>query len=175
MAEEGNKLKKKGQNIVEFVVVIPLILIVLVAIFEVVLFWNDVQIIQQVALEASVTASHYVVKDSDSTNDGVKNAIKAANARSETLKAGNLNFGDATVKVGSAPYAIYEASGRDGSKLRIDFRDPYRRGIVAQIKYVHRTIFDAMTFQLPYRQESITIIPDKIEISSTKAQQYSNY
>jgi len=54
-------LKKNAQNIIEFVFVFPLVITLVLAIFELAMFYRTVHAVQSVALQAAANASTQIV------------------------------------------------------------------------------------------------------------------
>ncbi len=179
--------KKKGQNLLEFVVVIPLLIVIIFGIIEFALFWRTVQTVQGIALEAAAGAASQYVDENGTANPAVDKAIAIVNSRVGTLGSETVTLQDQPLgsNYGIRPFAFYQFASQekvstfsDGDKplmqVLIDHRDPYQKGIITQLVYQYQTILMGAEFILPGGRK-VVIIPRDIEISSTKIQQYNNY
>jgi len=189
-------LKRKSQNLIEFVIVIPLLLIVLFGIIEYAVFWRNAQTVQTIALEAASTAATVIVNDDQTEtfgpffNQAALKAFTVVRTRVKDLGLPDLGFTITNPNgFGKRPYAVYELTSQQTRSVTdesgnqqtlpiirfiFDYRDPYKRGIVTQLVYQYKTLFLGVEFNLP-GGHLIKIIPRDIEISSTKIQQYNQF
>lgn len=182
-------MKKDAQNLVEFVFVFPLVIILVMAIFELSMFYRTVHAVQNVALQAAANAATQIITDSQtSTSFGNAQFNKAADVAAKIVQGkqgslGRVNFNNFDLEVmeeyGAPPYSIYKFTSDtkiDGSKplvtLLVDCTDPYGKGVSTQLIYHYVTIIFAAKVPLP-DGNVITIIPSQVEISSSKIQQYN--
>lgn len=172
-------MKVKGQGLIEFVIVIPVLILLILAIVELGLFWKNAQVVQQIALEAAVVAAHENVSPTASSNSAAAAAAKLVQNRVSSLGLKSLVL-SRTVIAGTAPYAAYSYSGGTAPNgkplitLIVDYRSPIKRGIITQLIYNYRTLFIGIGFTIP-GVKPVVIIPRDIPISSTKIQEYSMY
>jgi len=189
-------LKKKAQNLVEFVVVFPLIIILIFGIIEIALFWKAVHTVQEIALKAAANAATQIVLDYQTSMDSddldcsdgecfnfaAAYAMNIAKDRQGSPSASGIYFTTSFLPhFGTPPYTAYDfvsdnTVSLDGvseplMKLSVDYSDPYKKGVIVQLLYWYSPVFYGAEFSLPGGQK-ITIIPKHIQISSTKIQQY---
>jgi Flp pilus assembly protein TadG len=181
------KLKKNAQNLIEFVFVFPLVVMLVLAIFELAMFYRTVHSVQNVALQAAANASTQIVtSDMTSTiigdpkfNVAAQRALDVVIAKEGALNSSKTSSFTVTTDAnfGSPPYTLYEFKGNQTSEtgkplvtLRVDYSNPMQNGIKTQLIYQYSTIIFAAAVPLP-NGDTMTIIPRNIEISSTKIQQ----
>ncbi|MFH0702722.1 MAG: TadE/TadG family type IV pilus assembly protein [bacterium] len=181
------KVKKKAQNLIEFVIVTPLLLVILFGIMEMSLFWKATQTVQNIALQAASAAAATYVADNATTNDAATNATNIVKNRIGSLGIKNITLNQQPIQTGygTAPFALYEYRSAQTRTIdtgtvpliifTVDYRDPYQRGVVTQLIYQYRTLLFGIAFSLPGVVQKVTIIPRDIQISSTKIQQYNQY
>lgn len=180
-------MRKSGQNLVEFVLVLPLLVVLLLALIELALYWRTVQVVQETALEAALVASQaYVPENQGGYNLAAHNASLLVLKRAKKIDPDGFNFswksfGD------NAPFNFQEyldPGGCDSTVplsckawLRVDYRDPYAKGVIVQLGYKYNPMFLGLEFSIPRSDgaKKIVIIPKEIQISSTKIQQYVTY
>jgi hypothetical protein len=195
------KLKKrKAQNLIEFVIVIPILIIIIFGIIEIAVFWRTVNTVQQTALSvAEAAASAYFNTDTfnasgtacanstitsdTTTNPAVCKALETLQEKLPALGFENITFKkvDLGSAYGSEPFMFYEYQNEAKDNLKagdikidIDYRDPYKNGVIVQMNYNYTTILLGCAFILPGGNE-IVIIPKNIEVTSTKIQQYNQF
>lgn len=185
-------MKKSGQNLVELVFVLPLLVFLILGIMELAIYWRNVHVIQETALEASIVASQATISYDTTDTSKMTNKVYALLLnRGPKIAKNGVNF-SGTVKLysggiyGNAPYSIYEFGDPVGCNpstnscnfwARIDYRDPMRRGVSVQIGYKYQSIFHGVKFPIPYSDGTkyVVIIPEYIYITSSKIQQYGAY
>lgn len=194
---------RQGQNLIEFVIVMPLLIVILFGIIEFALFWKTTQTVQEIALAAAAAAASKIVNEGDANNAAVLAARDVVQNRAGSLGISNLQplTPNPVNGFGNAPFALYEATSQETRRdangnmqplidLTVDYRSPYATytnpatftnnaapvggGIITQLTYRYNTILLGAQFTLP-GGTVVTIIPREIDISSTKIQQYSNY
>lgn len=193
--------KRRAQNLIEFVVIIPILILLIFGIMEIAVFWRTANSVQQIALTVAESAASAYFNtdnfdksgascvDSSITADGTSNpaickALKVLQERLPELgfkdvKFSKVNLGSA---YGSEPFTFYEYQNSEATgnlkvgdiKIDIDYRDPYKNGVIVQMNYNYTTILLGAVFTLPGGSE-IVIIPKNIEVSSTKIQQYNQF
>ncbi|MFA6989998.1 MAG: TadE family protein [Candidatus Gastranaerophilaceae bacterium] len=185
-------MKRKSQNLIEFIFVFPLVVFLVMAIFELAMFYRTVHAVQSVAFQAAAKAATQIIKnDMTSTSIGdpsfnvaIQSALDTVIAKKGAL--GTLDFDTFQIKTysdfGSPPYTLYELTSdrtintTTGAEplvtLWVDCSDPMEKGIKVQLKYYYVTIIFAAEVPLPDGRK-MTILPKDIAISSTKIQQYN--
>ncbi len=198
----GNNFKmmsnsRKSQNLIEVVIIIPLLIILLLAIMEFAVFQRNVATVQDIALDAAVAASKYYV-DEDITpgnpfneNPAVEAALNIALDRIKVLNipAGaaavqNISFNDLGPGFGKRPFALYEFfsqkkveyNGRNEPVIifTVDYRDPVKEGVSTQLIYHYSLVLFGLRICY-WSGRCITVIPDTVQISSTQTKQYVHY
>lgn len=179
---------KLSQNLIEFVFVLPILIFLTLVIFEVALFWQDVNSIYNLNAEinANVALLDYSGRmlgdtcpaaDTSETNS----AISILEKKEAMISLNNPTF-TKIIKDGSEPFALYKyvsntkINGKvdeDGSPqsqitLWVDCRNPFEDGVMTQLEFYHKTV--VMKASLPRfdKAEPIVIIPDNILIASPK-------
>lgn len=166
----------KGQNLVELVVVLPLLVVLILGIMQLGLYWRTFQTIESVALEGANVAASTVDTLGTPANEPVIAAVDAMNAR--LAMAGLATVGAGTVSAtGTEPNALYQspAAATPGSmQFTIDYRNPTANGVVVQVVYGYRPILAGTRIPVPGGTD-ITLIPSFIRVSSSQIQQYNTY
>ena len=192
--------KHSAQGLIEFVFIIPLLILILFGIVELTLFLRTVNVVGIIATESAVAASRQKVDETynsttytDSNyNIAVKAAVETFLARIKTLGLSyTINDFDCKVKTeyGDPPFSKYTFTSKtasipqkevDGTStdvlvLNIDYTNPYKNGVIIDFSYVYSTLFLGAEFYLPGVNEKIVILPKTLEIKSVPVQQYINY
>lgn len=175
-------MNKKGQSLIEFVIVLPLLLVVVLGIFELAMFWRTSHTVQQIALEAAVIASgSYIPYDGGPNTAGDKAASFVVSRMGSLGKPTNISMTKSILDNASEePFAAYQYTGGTAPNggplvtLVVDYRNPINRGVITQLTYNYRTMLVGAEFQVPGGRK-IVILPRDIPISSTKIQQYNTY
>ena len=192
-------MKRTAQNLIEFVFIIPLLILILFGIVEFGIFYRTVSVVEDIAKDAAVTASRRFVLDTmasnditDITNAGFNKAVKAAmdvvNKRKSALGVTNLTFVytdlGADSAMGVEPYALYQIDSVETRTIEgvvtplvtlvVDYRNPPENGITVQLVYQYRTLL--VGAQLPVLGgPPVVIIPRDIPVSSTRIKQAVTY
>ncbi|HBG49378.1 MAG TPA: hypothetical protein DDW90_07745 [Cyanobacteria bacterium UBA9971] len=197
MKREKINLKRPAQNLIEFVFIIPLLIVILFGILEFAIFYRNVSVVEDIATEAAVAASRKLVLDTmtsnniaDTSNAGFNKAAKAARDV-VMMKRGKLGLSNLTLAYndlgagfGARPYALYEIVSTqtrlvDGVAtpiitLVVDYRAPNEDGMMVQLTYQYQTLL--LGIQLPvFGSTPVVLIPRDIPISSTRIKQYLIY
>lgn len=190
-------MKRPAQNLIEFVFIIPLLIVILFGILEFAIFYRNVSVVEDIATEAAVAASRKLVLDTmtsnniaDTSNAGFNKAAKAARDV-VMMKRGKLGLSNLTLAYndlgagfGARPYALYEIVSTqtrlvDGVAtpiitLVVDYRAPNEDGMMVQLTYQYQTLL--LGIQLPvFGSTPVVLIPRDIPISSTRIKQYLIY
>jgi hypothetical protein len=174
-------MKKRAQSLIEFVIIIPLLIVLIFGIIELGFFWRNVQVVQQIANEAAVIASGNYKLYTETTNSGADKAAAFVQSRVGSLGIHGLTLSKTIIAdSASQPFSAYQYAGGVAPgggaliTLVVDCRKPDERGIVTQLTYRYRTLLVGVGFQIPGGRK-IVLIPRDIPISSTKIQQYNIY
>jgi len=176
-------MKKRGQNLVEFAAIIPLLVFLIFSIIEFSMYWATVNAVQGIALNTSTKMASVYVSETSGSNDAVDKALSLIKTNSKFLGE-EVTFNDISTDITTRPFAVYKYESSQtrntdaGSKpvmtVTIDYRDPYKEGITLQLTYQYRTILLGVKLPIPGKNP-IAIIPKDIKITSTKTQQYNSY
>jgi len=168
--------KKKGQNLVELVIVLPLIVLLILGIIQFGMYWRTFQTVESIALDgATVAASTTDDINTANANEAVNDTITAMNTR--LAQAGFSTVAAPTVVSGTAPNALYQTAASDApgfSQVSIDYRSPTANGIVVQLVYNFVPILAGTRIPIP-GGDPIKIIPDFVKVTSSQVQQYNTY
>ena len=191
--------RKKSQNLVELVLILPLLLVILLGILEYALFQRNVATVQDIALEAAVVASKKYVDENTGPfagayaageNTAIDDALTLTTARINALGLSTITFNhnDLGPAFGTRPFALYEFYSTktvtykgDATTplitLTIDYRNPVGDGVSTQLIYHYNLILFGVEFRIPGVNggRPITIIPKNIQISSTQTREYIYY
>lgn len=186
-------MNKKGQNLVEFVFVLPILIIAILSIVEFAVFWRHSQAVQEIALEAAAGAAQKYVEVDTSINTtkcnaAVDRAFTIFKNRLDALGMSGAAFGSKQILANSTePLAAYKYSSIQTENVKgntmpkveliVDYRQPYEKGVIVQVIYQYVTMFLGLELSLPGTNstQQIVIIPKNITISSTKINQYVHY
>lgn len=174
--------KKPGQNLIEFSFVLPTLLFLTLGIFEVALFWQDLNSIY--ALNTEINANAALI-DTKSMNLG--DACTVATRGLDILKEKDsmLSMNDPTytayVLDGQEPFALYEftstnkVNGKPQIALWVDCRNPFENGVTTQIEFYHKTLIMKASIPRFDSPNPIVIIPDNVFIATPKLNTIRHY
>lgn len=166
-----------GQNLVELVVVLPLLVLLILGIMQLGLYWRTFQTIESVALEGSNVAASTVDDLSTAANEPRDAAVQAINTRLAMAGLPTVPDGNVAAVSGTEPNALYQSPAvvnpRD-MQITLDYRNPTSNGVVVQVVYGYRPILAGTRIPMP-SGNPISIIPDYVEVSSSQIQQYNTY
>lgn|GEM_PF-2580985 len=178
-------MKNRGQSLIEFAVVVPLLIALIFCIIEFSMYWRAVNTVQEIAQNASTKMSSIFVPENSTSNPAVDKAVLLIADESGNLGE-NINFEDKSTpsELASRPFAVYTYESQEkrntakGIKpvmtVTINYKNPSKNGIIMQLSYQYRTILVGAEIPL-IGNKSVIIIPRDIEIVSKKTQQCSNY
>lgn len=200
-----NNKYKKGQNLIEFIFILPILIFLTLAIFEVALFWQDVNAIYN--LNAEINASVALIDPRGMSLGDTEPCEAAKRAQSILEKRGSMisiNNPTYTMEIaeingvtqGDHPFALYHIYG--GSKITgyqgvtnpqiqlwVDCRAPFEEGVTTQLEFYHKTLImkasiprfvpSAKSNPTEEDKKAITIIPDNIFIASPKLNTIRQY
>lgn len=175
-------MRKRGQSLVEFAIIIPLLVVLIFSIIEFSIYWTTVNAVEGIAMDASTKMASIHVSEAAGSNPAVDMAVLSIADNSKYLGE-KMVFGTPSI-TGTEPFALYKYESNqtrdtvNGIKpmmtVTIDYRDPYKDGIILQLSYQYRTILLGASIPIP-GNDPIVIIPRDIMITSKKNQQYNSY
>lgn len=175
-----------AQNLIEFIFVLPILLFLTLVIFEVALFWQDVNSIYN--LNAEINAN--VATASDYRNMALGSTCSAATKAKEILEAKDsmISLNDPTYTMstldGKEPFALYQYSTgtlnisgetKPQIALWVDCRNPFEDGIITQIEFYHKTLIMKASIPRMDGGDPIVVLPDNIFIASPKLNTIRHY
>lgn len=194
-----------GQNLIEFIFVFPILIFMTLVIFEVALFWQDVNSIYNLNAEINANAALLdysnlslgnVCPAADDTPAQPKSAINILKAKASIISLTNPTFTksialdtDGTL-MGSDPFALYKftaghVAGQTSPQITlwVDCRNPFENGVTTQLEFYHKTLiikatiprFDSRPKDVDPKDWDITIIPDTVFIASPKLNTIRHY
>ena len=180
----------KAQNLIEFVFVFPILIFLTLVIFEVSLFWQDVNSIYNLNAEinANVALMTYsgltlgnVCPAADDTPAQPKSAINILKTKASSISLANPEFVK-TILDGSEPFALYKftagtVTGQTDPQMTlwVDCRNPFQNGVMTQIQFYHKTMIIKATIPRFDKPEGIVVIPDHVFIASPKLNTIRHY
>lgn len=183
-----NKNKKTGQNLIEFIFILPILIFLTLVIFEVALFWQDVNSIYN--LNAEINANAALLDYSNLSFGSVcpaadefnpKSAISILKAKDSMISLTDPSY-TKTILDGNEPFALYKYSAgtvngqtKPQIALWVDCRNPFENGITTQIEFFHKTLIMKATIPSFTSPQGIEIIPENIFISSPKLTTIRHY
>lgn len=188
-----------AQNLIEFIFIFPILIFITLIIFEVALFWQDVNSIYNLNAEinANVALLTYTGKVLGNTcpaaiDDPVNypnSAISILKKKDSTITLSDTTYTKSIVD-GSEPFALYRFSGGPNITssningvietnpqitLWVDCRNPFENGVTTQIEFYHKTIIMKASIPRFDKPQPIVIIPDNIFIASPKLNTIRHY
>lgn len=188
----NTKKIRQSQNLIEVVIIVPLLLVILLGIMEYAVFQRNVSTVQDIALEAAIAASKYHVSEDITADDpfnenpAVRAAVNIVSKRAKVLNlpALTLKYNDLGPGFGERPFALYEFNTEEKTVYKgrkrpilvfsVDYRDPVKDGVSTQLIFHYNLML--FGFKLCYWSgRCMDIIPDTVQISSTQTKQYVHY
>jgi Flp pilus assembly protein TadG len=175
---DRKNLFSRGQNLVELVIVMPLLLLLILGILQFGLYWRTFQTVESIALEGADMASRMIDDPATtSANEAKTNTVNNINTR--LAMAGFSTVADTAVVAasGTEPNALYQSPAvvNPGDvQLSIDYRNPTSNGVIVQVVYGYKPILAGTKIPIP-GAGPVTIIPDFIKVSSSQIQQYNAF
>jgi len=172
--------KKPAQNIVEFIFIMPVLVIFTLAIFELALYWQDVNAVY--SLNNEINANVALVDLKDFNMGDVCPAVSVAQSileqKDSSITLNNPVYNVLPSQSGifpdAEPFALYkiesntQVNGNPQVSVWVDCRRPFENGIVTQVEFYHKTVVMKASIPRFDKPEPIVIIPDNIFISSPK-------
>lgn len=182
-----------GQNLIEFVFVFPILIFMTLVIFEVALFWQDVNAIYN--LNAEINANVALIDNSGMVLGdrctAAKTAIGILKSKSSMISLVNSSYNDMApandpdlIVDGSEPFALYKYYSnkitvggvtKPQITLWVDCRDPFENGVMTQLEFYHKTLIVKATIPRFDKPEGIVVIPDTVFIASPKLNTIRHY
>lgn len=175
--------KRLAQNLIEIVFIFPILLITTLVVFEVAMFWQDVNAVYD--LNSTINANVALL---DNTGYNLGDTCKAAKKAEEILKKygktitiADLTYTQTTLD-GNEPFAYYKYESSQkitGQKkplvaLWVDCRNPFEDGITTQIEFYHKNLI--IKAKIPtLNGDPIEIIPEHVYIASPKENTLRHY
>lgn len=179
-----------SQNLIEFIFVLPVLIFLTLVIFEVALFWQDVNSIYNLNNEINANSA---LLDYNGLNLGA--VCPAADETVPTSAISILKNKDSMIALtdptytknildGSEPFALYQYTAnpitvggvtKPQISLWVDCRSPFEDGVVTQLEFYHKTVVIKASIPRFDKGEAIVIIPDNIFIASPKLNTLRHY
>ena len=174
---KGQYSAHKGQNLVELVVVLPLLVLLILGIIQFGLYWRTFQTIESVALDGASLASSTVDSLKTAENEAKEAAVTVMNDRLQQAGLPTVASSAVGPVSGTEPNALYQSTAvvnPNDLQITIDYRNPSSNGVIVQVVYGYRPILAGTRIPIP-GGEPINIIPEFVEVSSSQIQQYNTY
>ena len=182
------KIKKKikpAQNLIEFLFIAPILIFLTLVIFEVALFWQDVNAIYNLNSEinANLSLIDPVGMKLNDTCTAATKALEILEKKDSGISFSEQNY-DAEILDGSEPFALYKFSANDitvGGETKpqialwVDCRNPFENGVTSQVEFYHKTLIIKATIPRFDSPEGIEVIPENIFIASPKLSTLRHY
>jgi hypothetical protein len=175
---------KPAQNIIEFVFIFPVLIVLTLVIFEVALFWQDVNAIYN--LNSEINANVALTSENElnlgDTCPAATKALSILEEKDSGISMNNPTY-NLTVLDGSEPFALYKyasdveiaSESKPQITLWVDCRNPFENGITTQIEFYHKTLIIKASIPRFDGGKAIVIIPDSIFIASPKLNTIRHY
>ena len=172
----------KAQNLIEFAFIMPILILLTLAVFEVAFYWQEVNAIYSLNNEINANVA---LENPSNLNFG-QMCPAAITARDILqIKDSQISINDPVYKTevldGGEPFALYKISststikGKPQVALWVDCRNPYEDGVVTQIEFYHKTLVMKASIPRFDKPEPIVIIPDNVFIASPKLNTVRHY
>lgn len=181
------KLKKNfsAQNLIEFTFIFPIVIVLTVVIFEVALFWQEVNAIYNLNAEinANVALSDTAGMNIGDTCTAATKALDIMQKKSSMISLTNPSF-KKTILDGSEPFALYKywansitvgGATKPQIAMWVDCRNPFEDGIMTQLEFYHKTMIVKASIPRFDGEPAIEIIPEHIFIASPKLNSLRHY
>lgn len=195
------KNKKIGQNLIEFIFIIIIVLPLTLIIFEAALYWQDVNAISDLNAEinANVALNNPQSLELNKECPAAKIALETLTKRDNMISLSDVEY-DTVISQGTTePFVLYSfvsknliyypdpkqqvtvhskstptLISRPQVTLWVDCRNPFEQGISTQLEFYHKTLI--MSAQIPnFSGKNLTLIPKHFFISSPKLNTLRNY
>ena len=175
-------LKKQGQNLIEFIFVLPTLILLTLAIFEVALFWQDLNSIYALNTEINANAALIDTKNMvlNTPCSAATNGLAILEAKSSVISMSDNTY-TKNILDGKEPFAMYKytsattVAGKPQIALWVDCRNPFENGITTQIDFYHKTLIMKASIPRYDSPDPIVIIPDNVFITTPKLNTIRHY
>lgn len=182
--------RTSGQNLIEFCFILPILIFLTLGIFEVAMFWQDLNSIYSLneEINANVALVDTGHMDLGDRCTAATEAITRLEARDSMISLNNPTYNSAAgiddtslVIDGQEPFALYRyastnaVAGKPQIRLWVDCRNPFENGITTQIEFYHKTLIMRASIPRFDNPEPIVIIPDNVFIITPKLNTISHY
>lgn len=182
--------RHKAQSLIEFIFIFPILIFLTLVIFEVALFWQDVNSIYNLNAEINANVARIDYRglnlgdtcpaaDDDAVKEP-KSAINILKAKDSMISLNNPVYLE-SVMDGNEPFALYKyyssnnVSGKPQITLWVDCRNPFEQGVTTQLEFYHKTMIMKASIPRFDKPDPIVIIPDNIFIASPKLNTIKHY
>jgi len=194
--------KKNAQNLIEFSFVLPLLIFLTLCIFEVALFWQDVNAIYSLNTEINANAALIDPRTMalGTTCTSATNALNTLKAKAATISLdSNATYSinpepDSSGNAGHEPFSLYKITSSDSVSVNyfdstgkkttgasprvtmwVDCTNPFENGVTTQVQFYHKTLVMQASIPRFDKAEPIVIIPSNILIASPKLNTIRHY
>lgn len=181
------KNKVNAQNLVEFVFVLPILIFMTLCIFELALFWQDVNTIYSLNTEINANAALVDTK-SLVLGSHCPAAIFAKNIMEAKAPIVSMTKPTFTINMAGAdygstePFVLYKITSdtmvngvNPLATVWVDCRNPFENGITTQIEFFHKTLIMQASIPRFDGEKAIEILPKNIYIASSKLNTIKHY
>ncbi len=179
------KCMKKAQNLIEFMLIFPILLMATLVILETALYWQDVNAVYN--LNSEINANLALTEpgsqswtESCAAADNAIKYLEGENGEYNKIKAITMANPEFTKNVidGKEPFSLYKYEIKADDKplvtLWIDCRNPFEEGYTTQIDFYHKTLIVSASIPT-LKGEPIVVIPKNIHIASPKESTLRHY
>ncbi|HNW26699.1 MAG TPA: hypothetical protein PKI94_07925, partial [Candidatus Gastranaerophilaceae bacterium] len=150
------------------------------AIFELALYWQDVNAVYSLNNEINSNVALVDLKDFNMglPCPAVSVAQSILEKKDSAITLNNPGYSVSSPQTGTLadvePFALYkivsanQVNGNPQVSVWVDCRSPFENGIVTQVEFYHKTLIMKASIPRFDKPEPIVIIPDNIFISSPK-------
>lgn len=177
-----------AQGLIEFIFILPILIFLTLAIFEVALFWQDVNSIYNLNAEINANVARLSSYTGQNLGDvcpaadlsNPNSAINILKAKGSMISLNKPTYVKA-IADGNEPFALYRyysstsVNGSPQITLWIDCRNPFEDGITTQLEFYHKTMVMKASIPRFDKPEPIVIIPDNVFIASPKLNTIRHY
>lgn len=179
---QGLGIYRKAQNLIEFIFVIPILLVTTLVIFEVGLFWQDLNSVYSLNNEINANAALSNIKNMSmgTTCTAASEAFQTLQEKDSIISMNNPSYGQSVID-GQEPFALYlyastnQIAGKPQISLWVDCRNPFENGVTTQVEFFHKTLVMRATIPRFDGGDPIVVIPDNIYIASPKLNTIRHY
>lgn len=160
---------KRAQNIIEFVLLFPLTIFIVLIIFELAMMWHSMNTAEMINREINSnlnvdynTYAHLQNGDTcPAITDLMRNNSILANKTKVLLRRNDITFNSRLQTNQNEPFGVYQISSNEGGenpfiRYIVDCRNPYDNGIETKLIYRYSAMF--FSFLLPRFDSSERIV-----------------